>query len=284
MAMEANKVNLNSHVDARESLRYGGFTIHDFHAQHRMLSVPEVFTYSSNIGTARMALMVGVEGHKAFLRKMGQLDRLRTELPESAEPLVPRNWGELNTITIAFGQGLNVAPLQAMMAVGALTNGGFMIKPTFLKRDSDDARASAPRIVRPEVSEALRYLMRVNAEKGSAKAVDIRGYFVGGKTGTADKIIHGHYAKDRVFTTFMAIAPSDKPKYLFLTLMDEPEGLPETHGYRTAAWNSGAVTGKIIERTANMLNLPPRLDLPTQPFPLLAKLGYGMVNTPAKGN
>ena len=228
--------------------------------------------------------MVGVEGHKAFLRKMGQLDRLRTELPESAEPLVPRNWGELNTITIAFGQGLNVAPLQAMMAVGALTNGGFMIKPTFLKRDSDDARASAPRIVRPEVSEALRYLMRVNAEKGSAKAVDIRGYFVGGKTGTADKIIHGHYAKDRVFTTFMAIAPSDKPKYLFLTLMDEPEGLPETHGYRTAAWNSGAVTGKIIERTANMLNLPPRLDLPTQPFPLLAKLGYGMVNTPAKGN
>ena len=126
--------------------------------------------------------------------------------------------------------------------------------------------------------------MRVNAEKGSAKAVDIRGYFVGGKTGTADKIIHGHYAKDRVFTTFMAIAPSDKPKYLFLTLMDEPEGLPETHGYRTAAWNSGAGTGKIIERTANRLNLPPRLDLPTQPFPRLAKLGYGMVNTPAKGN
>ena len=284
MALESNKVNLNSRVDARESLRYSGFTIHDFHAQHRLLTVPEVFTYSSNIGTARMALMVGVEGHKAFLRKMGQLDRLRTELPESAEPLVPRNWGELNTITIAFGQGLNVAPIQAMMAVGALTNGGSLIKPTFLKRSEEEARANAPRIVRPEVSEALRYLMRLNAEKGSAKAVDIRGYYVGGKTGTADKIIRGHYAKDRVFTTFMAIAPSDKPKYLFLTLMDEPQALPETHGYRTAAWNSGAVTGKIIERVANMLNLPPRLDLPTQPFPLLAKLGYGYVNTPSKGN
>ena len=284
MALEANKVNLNSRVDARESLRYGKFTIHDFHAQHRLLSVPEVFTYSSNIGTARMALMVGVEGHKAFLRKMGQLDRLRTELPESAEPLVPRRWGELNTITIAFGQGLNVAPLQAMMAVGALSNGGQLITPTFLKRNEAEARTNAPQVVRPEVSEAMRYLMRLNAEKGSARTVDIRGYYVGGKTGTADKIIRGRYAKDRVFTTFMAIAPADKPRYLFLTLMDEPQALPETQGYRTAAWNSGAVTGKIIERVANMLNLPPRLDLPTQPFPLLAKLGYGYVNTPAKGN
>jgi cell division protein FtsI (penicillin-binding protein 3) len=285
MAMEANKVNLNTHVDARESLRYGGFTIHDFHAQHRMLSVPEVFTYSSNIGTARMALMVGVEGHKAFLRKMGQLDRLYTELPESAAPIVPRVWGELNTITIAFGQGLNVAPLQAMMAVGALSNGGVMVKPTFLKRTEEEAKVNAPRVVRPEVSEALRYLMRVNAEKGSARTVDIRGYFVGGKTGTADKIIRGRYAKDRVFTTFMAIAPADKPKYLFLTLMDEPQALPETHGYRTAAWNSGSVTGKIIERVGQLLDLQPRLELPTQPFPLLAKLGYGYVNVPAgKGN
>jgi len=284
MALEANKVNLNSRVDARDSLRYGKFTIHDFHAQHRVLTVPEVFTYSSNIGTARMALMVGVEGHKTFLRKMGQLDRLRTELPESAEPLVPRRWGELNTITIAFGQGLNVAPLQAMMAVGALSNGGQLITPTFLKRSEEEARSNAPQVVRPEVSEALRYLMRLNAEKGSARTVDIRGYYVGGKTGTADKIVRGRYAKDRVFTTFMAIAPADKPRYLFLTLMDEPQALPETQGYRTAAWNSGAVTGKIIERVANMLNLPPRLDLPTQPFPLLARLGFGFVNTPSKGN
>ena len=285
MAIEANKVNLNSRVDARDSLRYGGFTIHDFHAQHRVLSVPEVFTYSSNIGTARMALMVGVEGHKAFLRKMGQLDRLYTELPESAAPIVPRSWGELNTITIAFGQGMNVAPLQAMMAVGALSNGGLLIKPTFLKRGEEEAKANAPRVVRPEVSESLRYLMRLNAEKGSAKAVDIRGYFVGGKTGTADKIIRGRYSKDRVFTTFMAIAPSDKPRFLFLTLMDEPQALPETHGYRTAAWNAGAVTGKVIERVGQLLDLPTRIELPTQPFPLLAKLGYGYVNTPvSKGN
>ncbi|HYP57600.1 MAG TPA: penicillin-binding protein 2 [Beijerinckia sp.] len=283
MALESGKVNLNSRIDARDSLRYGRFTIHDFHAQHRVLTVPEVFTYSSNIGTARMALMVGVEGHKAFLRKMGQLTRLRTELPETADPLVPKNWGELNTMTIAFGQGLNVAPMQAVMAVGGLVNGGTLITPTFLKRNEEDAKRNAPRVVRPETSESMRYLMRLNAEIGSAKNADIKGYFIGGKTGTADKIIHGHYSKDKVFTTFMAILPADKPKYLFMTLMDEPQGLPETAGYRTAAWNSGSVTGKIIERTGPLLGIPPRLDLPAQPFPLLAKLGYGMANIPQTG-
>ena len=280
MALEANKVNLRSRLDARSDLHSGRFIIHDFHATHQILTVPEVFYHSSNIGTAKMALMVGVPGHQAFLRKMGQLDRLRTELPESAMPLIPKHWGELNTMTIAFGQGLNVAPLQAMMAVGALTNGGLMIKPTFLKRSEEVAKADAVRVVRPEVSESMRYLMRLNAEVGSAKAVNIDGYFVGGKTGTADKIIHGHYSKDKVFTTFMAIAPADKPRYLSLTLMDEPQGLPENGGYHTAAYNAGAVTGKIIERAGPMLGLPPRFELPATPFPLLARLGYGQANIP----
>ncbi|HXY56941.1 MAG TPA: penicillin-binding transpeptidase domain-containing protein, partial [Methylocystis sp.] len=99
MALDSGKVNLNSHFDAKSALTFGRFKIHDYHAQNRSLSVPEVFTYSSNVGTARMALGQGVERHKAFLRKMGQLTRLRTELPESAEPIVPKNWGELNTMT-----------------------------------------------------------------------------------------------------------------------------------------------------------------------------------------
>ena len=278
MALDSNKVNLRSAVDARENLRYGRFTIHDFHAEHRMLTVPEVFKFSSNIGTARMAMMVGVEGHKAFLRKMGQLDRLQTELPENAMPLVPRNWSELNTITIAFGQGLNVAPLQAMMAVAALANGGYMIKPTFLKRDTRDFRDEAQRIVRTETSESLRYLMRLNAVDGSAKKVNLPGYFAGGKTGTADKIVHGHYAKDKVFTTFMSIVPADKPRYLFLVLMDEPQAVEGTYGFHTAAWNSGDVCGKIMSRVAPILNLPPSLDLPQQPFPFVARLGIGLDN------
>ncbi|ATQ68383.1 MULTISPECIES: peptidoglycan D,D-transpeptidase FtsI family protein [Methylosinus] len=283
MALDSGKINLNSRLDARGALSFGRFRIHDYHAQNRALTVPEVFTYSSNIGTARMALGQGVERHKAFLRKMGQLSRMRTELPESAEPIVPRNWGELNTMTIAFGHGLAVAPLQAMMAVGALMNGGYLITPTFLKRSEAEAKKDAPQVVKAETSEAMRYLMRLNAEIGTAKKVDVEGYYVGGKTGTAEKVVGKHYSKNRLFTTFMAVAPSDKPKYLFLTIMDEPQGLPETHGYATAAYNSGAVTAQIIERTGPILGLPPRFEAPQQPFPLLAKLGYTRANTPATG-
>ncbi len=278
MALETNKVTLNSRIDARDNLRYGRFTIHDFEPKHRMLTVPEVFKFSSNIGTAHMAMMVGVEGHKAFLKRMGQLDRLRTELPENAEPLVPRNWSELNTITIAFGQGLNVAPLQAMMAVAGLANGGNMITPTFLKRDDPDVRAQFPRVVRPEVSEELRYLMRLNAVEGSAKKINIPGYFAGGKTGTADKIIHGHYAKDRVFTTFMSIVPANQPKYLFLVLLDDPQAVQGTYGFHTAAWNSGEVCGHIMQRVMPLLDMPPDPVVPQAPFPLVARLGIGMDN------
>src|SRR5829696_4977961 len=148
MALDSGKFNINSSLDARSGLRYGKFTIGDYHPQRRVLTIPEVFIHSSNIGTARMALGVGVEGHKAFLKKMGQLDRLRTELPENAEPIVPPRWGELNTVTIAFGHGVAVAPLQAVAAVGALVNGGALITPTFLKRDQAAARENAVQVIK----------------------------------------------------------------------------------------------------------------------------------------
>jgi cell division protein FtsI (penicillin-binding protein 3) len=142
MALDAGKITLNSTFDTRSNLRYGKFTIHDYHATGRVLTVPEIFLHSSNIGTAKEALTVGVEGHKAFLKKAGQLDRMRTEL-ESAEPLYPKHWGELNTVTIAFGQGIAVAPLQAAMAVCALVNGGHLETPTFLRRSETEALAQS---------------------------------------------------------------------------------------------------------------------------------------------
>ena len=120
-------------------------------------------------------MAVGVEAHKAFLRKLGQLDRLRTELPESAEPIVPKRWGELNTITIAFGHGLSVAPLQAVMGVAALMNGGILIPPTFLKRTEAEAHALGKRVIKPETSEMMRYLMRLNVEKGTAAKAEVAG-------------------------------------------------------------------------------------------------------------
>src|SRR4029453_19066041 len=122
---------------------------------------------------------------------MGQLDRLRTEVPESAEPLVPKRWGELNTVTIAFGHGLSVAPLQAVMGINALVNGGVRTPPTFPKRSEAESKALGVRVVKPETSEKMRYLLRLNAEKGTATKADVKGFYIGGKTGTSEKVIAG---------------------------------------------------------------------------------------------
>ncbi len=270
MALDSGKVTLNSSFDARGSLRYGHFNISDYHAQNRVLTVPEIFTYSSNVGAAKMALRIGIEEHKAFLKKLGQLDRLRTELPESAEPIVPKNWGEINTVTISFGHGLSVAPLQAVMGVAALLNGGYLIPPTFLKRSPEKARAVAKRVVKPETSVAMRYLMRLNAEKGTATRADVKGYYVGGKTGTAEKVINGHYSKTRLMTDFMAVLPADEPRYLVLIMLDEPKAIPETHGFATSGWNAVPVAAKLIARIAPLLGLEPRFDMPPADKLLLA--------------
>ncbi|PZN99603.1 MAG: penicillin-binding protein [Hyphomicrobiales bacterium] len=274
MALDSGKANINSsYSTAGGMMRFGRQVIKEYHGTGRTLTVPEVFLHSSNMGSIKMALSVGVEGHKAFLRKMMQLDRMTTELPESAAPIVPGRWGEINTATIAFGHGLAVAPLQAMAAVGALVNGGTLITPTFLKRSEEEAKKVGIRVIKPETSEAMRFIMRLNGEKGSARKADVAGYFVGGKTGTAEKVINGRYAKNRNFTTFTAIAPSDKPKYLFLAIYDEPKGYAESGGYSTAAWNAGITTGRVIERTAPILGLSPRFEPPVAPFPLMARLG-----------
>lgn len=262
MALDSGKINLNSTFDARVPLRYGKFTINDYHAQKRVLTIPEIFTYSSNIGTARSALFLGVEHHKWFLKKMGQLDRLRTELPESAEPIVPKRWGELNTVTIAFGHGLSVAPLQAVMGIAATVNGGLLIPPTFLKRSPQETKALAKQVLKPETSQKMRYLMRLNAEKGSAAKANVAGYYIGGKTGTAEKVINGRYSKTKLLTDFMAVLPADKPRYLILIMLDEPQPIPETHGFATAGWNAGPVAGKVIARIAPLLDIAPRFELP----------------------
>jgi len=262
MALDSGRVSLSSTFDARVPLRYGKFEIHDFHAERRLLSVPEIFTYSSNIGAARMALAIGVEQHKAFLQKLGQLDRLRTELPESAEPLLPKHWGELNTVTIAFGHGLSVAPLQAVMGISALVNGGKLIPPTFLKRDQAEADKLAKRVIKPETSDKMRFLMRLNVEKGTATRANVAGYYVGGKTGTSEKVVGGRYSKTKVLTSFTAIIPADKPRYQLLIMLDEPQGLPETKGFTTSGWNAVPVGAKVIERVAPLLDIPPRFELP----------------------
>jgi len=276
MGLDSGKVNLMSRFDARAPLRYGRFLIHDFHATHRILNVPEIFVHSSNIGTARIALAMGIDAHKAFLKKMGQLDRLKTELPESSRPIFPSKWGELNTITIAFGHGIAIAPIQSVMAVSALVNGGYLVKPTFLHRTVEDAKAASPQVIQPKTSVEMRYLMKLNAEKGSAKKADIPGYRVGGKTGTAEKVVNGRYSKTKNLTAFTGVFPMDDPKYMLLVVLDEPKALPETHGFSTSGWNAVPVGGHMVERVAPLLGVTPDYNAPSA-TELLGNIPVGTV-------
>src|SRR3978361_131433 len=130
------------------------------------------------------------------------MDRRRTELPESASPIVPKRWSELNTITISFGHGIAVAPLQAGVGTNAAVHGGLLIPPTFLKRSEEEAKAMAKRVIKPETSEKMRYLMRLNAEIGTAKSADVKGYYIGGKNGTARKGVGGRASNTQVLNSF----------------------------------------------------------------------------------
>lgn len=272
MAMDSGRFNINSAIDARFPFSIGRHQVKDFHAQRRVLTLPEVFTYSSNIGTSRLALALGGEHQRAFLRRMGQLTRLQTELPESAAPLLPRRWAEITTATVSFGHGLSVAPLQAVMGTAALVNGGLLITPTFLRRTPEQARTVATRVIRPETSANMRFLMRLNAERGSGRRADVEGYYVGGKTGTAEKVIGGRYAKDRLLNSFMAVFPADQPRYILLITLDEPKGIPETHGLATAGFNAAPTAGRVIARAAPLLGLHPRFDM--APAAQAIQVGY----------
>ena len=260
MALEKGTARLDKSYDARFPLKIGRAKIKDYHAQRRWLTVPEIFIYSSNIGTARMALEVGLEEHWRFLQKVGLTRRLRAELPESARPLLPKRWSTIASVTASYGHGFAVQPLQGAQVVAALINGGYLMPPTFLKRDRETARAMARQIISEGTSRKMRHLFRLNAIEGTAKRAAVPGYRVGGKTGTAEKVINGKYSKDHRLTSFIGAFPMDDPKYLVLVMLDDPKPLPETHGFATSGWNAVPTAGKVIARIAPLLGIVPRLD------------------------
>lgn len=271
MAIDSGRFNLGSMVDARFPLQVGRHSIRDFHAQRRVMSMAEVFTFSSNIGTSRMALTLGAQHQRDFLRKLGQLARVSTELGETARPILPPTaWPNITTATVSFGHGLSIAPLQALMGTAALVNGGYLVNPTLIKRTIEEARAVSPRVIRAETSQAMRYLMRLNSERGSGRRAEVDGFYVGGKTGTSEKVIGGRYSKTRSLTSFTAIFPADQPRYAMLVMLDEPKGLPETFGHSTAGWNAAPTTGAIIARAAPLLGLQPRFDVPPSQAAIMA--------------
>ncbi|MCA0434274.1 MAG: penicillin-binding protein 2 [Proteobacteria bacterium] len=258
MAFDYGVINMNSKYDARYPLVIGNARINDYRGQNRVLTVPEIFTNSSNIGTAKMALDVGIERHQEFLRRMGLLDRLETEVPETARPLLPRRWGKLASATIAFGHGFAVQPLQGLAVVAALLNGGKHVPPTFMRRSKEEADVLAQRIVKESTSEKMRELFRLNANIGSASKANVIGYRVGGKTGTAEKVVGGRYSKDKRLTSFIGAFPMERPRYALFVMLDEPKPLPETYGFATSGWNAVPTAGKIIERIAPLLGVEPQ--------------------------
>jgi cell division protein FtsI (penicillin-binding protein 3) len=258
MALDSGAVRMTDSFDATHGLTVGKFTISDFHGKHRWLTVPEIFIYSSNVGSAREALAVGMQGQHDYLQRFGLLDTLKTELPEAGAPIVPKMpWARVTTVTMAFGHGISVSPMQTAAAGAALVNGGFLITPTFLPRTLGQSAQVATRILKPETSLALRQLFRLNVMKGTGKNADVPGYRVGGKTGTADKVEGGRYAGNKRRNAFLAAFPMDAPKYLVLVVLDEPK--PERPGIgATAGLNAAVAVGNVIRRIAPMLGIEPR--------------------------
>ncbi|CDN54443.1 Peptidoglycan glycosyltransferase [Neorhizobium galegae bv. officinalis bv. officinalis str. HAMBI 1141] len=257
MGLDSGKVNLQSTFDARFPIRIGGFTIKDFHGKGRILSVPEIFQFSSNIGTAKIADTVGIEGHKDFLTKLGLLTKMRTELPEVAYPSQPREWKKINSVTISFGHGVSTTPLQTAVAGAALVNGGKLVEPTFLPRTRAEADKVATQVMKPTTSKDMRFLFEWNGVNGSGRNARVAGFNVGGKTGTADKVVNGRYVHDKNFNAFLAAFPMDNPQYVVLTFCDEPK-TEKGNGAALAATSAAPMVKEIITRTAPILGVKPK--------------------------
>ncbi|MCZ2328672.1 peptidoglycan D,D-transpeptidase FtsI family protein [Bartonella sp. F02] len=255
MALDSGLFHLNSVIDASKPIHASrGYFIHDFHGKNRPLKLWEVFVYSSNIGSAKEALAVGVNEHRDFLKRLGLLDRMTIELPEVAHPILPRHWRDINSMTISFGHGMATTPLQTAVAAAALMNGGWLIEPTFLKRTREEALKKAKRVLKSQTSQDMRYLYKLNSDIGSGRNAKVEGYRIGGKTGTAEKVENGKYSKTKNFNSFLASFPIDNPSYVVLTIIDEPK--PE-EGKRsaTAGMNAGPMLSNIIRRSASFLGV-----------------------------
>ena len=257
-ALDSGAVSITDQFDARFGIRFGRFTIDDFHGKHRILSLPEVYKYSSNIGTIRVMQAMGKEAYRAFLTTMGFDARVPFELPEMRLPTVPKEFSEVGAATASFGHGLSVSPLHMVAAYSAFVNGGNYIAPTLYRRDLAEAEVLYRRVLQPSTSEAIRYLMRLNALEGSGSQMnkEALGYRVGGKTGTAEKVVDGRYSSSTVTNFFGSAFPLDNPRYAMVIMVDEPKAENPQSG-TTAGWNAGTVTGRIVQRVAPMLGIAP---------------------------
>lgn len=262
MAMDAGHIrSMGQMYNCPKSLTVGNRTISDTHPFGRACSVAEIMKESSNIGTAQIAQELGSVKQREFLEKMGFLKRSEIELLERARPLTPPGnpWSEISTVTIGYGHGIAVTPLHLASGYATLLNGGLYRPPTILKIPEGQAAPKGERVFTEQTSYRMRALLRLVVTEGTGKKADAPGYRVGGKTGTAEKLVNGRYSKQLVTNSFAGVFPMDEPRYVAVVMLDEPKGTKETFGFRTAGWNVAPVVSRTISRIAPMLGVRPNM-------------------------
>lgn len=259
LAFDSGAIKPSERFDTTQEIEVAGKRIRDFHPVKRWLNVAEIFMESSNIGSARMAEKIGTMRQRAFLTSLGLTQRTALEIPEVGAPLVPSpaNWKDATTMTISFGHGIAVNAVQLCAAVASVVNDGFLVKPTLLKSDEKLPLDQRERVVSSRTSAQVRALMRLVVKNGTAKRAEVPGYLVGGKTGTADKISGRRYSENARMSSFVGIFPTNAPRYVVFTLLDDPKGNAKTYGFATGGWTAAPVTGRVISQIGPLLNLPP---------------------------
>lgn len=264
---ERHDVPMSTTFDASEPIRIGGFSINDYHAEDRILTIPEVFMYSSNIGSALMGQAVGTEHLRSFYKDLGLLDPLDFEIREVARPLVPDPWREISTLTASYGHGLSTTPLQLITGVSSIVNGGYLVKPSLVMNDEQNEVREDVRIVSAKTAQRMRQLLRLVVTDGTASKAEVQGYRVGGKTGTAEKIVDGKYDNKKKISSFVGVFPMDAPRYAVFVMVDEPKGQKHTWGYATGGWVAAPAVARIVASMGTVLGIPPAAqDAPESGF------------------
>ncbi len=264
LALESGKIKPTDKFDATKPVIIQKRKISDDHPKNSWLTVDEILTYSSNIGSVKMAEKVGKDGQRKFLKNLGFFEKVHDfEIPEIGRPLFQseKDWAPITVATVSYGHGISVTPLHIITAFSALVNGGIYHNPTLIKSATPKV---SKRVISEYTSEQMRQMLRNVVLYGTGKKADVAGYEVGGKTGTANKTDKGSYAKTRVTNSFVSTFPTSDPKYALLVIIDEPQGIKETWNQRAAGWNTVPTTGKIIAQIAPQLGLKANFDVETQ--------------------
>ncbi|MDY6923701.1 MAG: penicillin-binding protein 2 [Pseudomonadota bacterium] len=255
--LDTGRADMDTMFDASQAFMIGKRRITDFHATNQVLTLEEVYLHSSNIGTSRLAVEMGPTTMRDYFTRFGLMDAAPIELHESARPRRPTKWDDSTLASLSFGYGIMITPLQMSAAMGALTNGGRFIPLTLRKGGRPDA--AVRQVVRPETSLTLLDLLRRNVVRGSGGRADAPGLRVGGKTGSANKLVNGRYDPTHAVGTFAAVFPADGPvdarRYSILILIDEPGSYPRTGGFVAAP-----AVGRIADRIAPFLGVERRAD------------------------